>query len=402
MRPVPVTVVTGFLGAGKTTLVNRWLADAARGDVAVIVNEVGDVGIDGALLAARVRTLVEIAGGCVCCATQAELVRALGRLATSAPLPRRILIETSGAASPAGVLRAITSGGADGNRALDGVITVVDAARVDLLAEHDLAIEQVGYADVVVLSRDDACDPGQRAHAAEVVAAWSGAALVVSARRGELAARSFARLEALLDRRRADFAVPPAALPSQREHAYESVSLALEGSVDEERFADFMETELSRFAGRLLRTKGILGGRGNRRAHDRAGGGRPGGGDLRRSMGSRAAHEPPGRRRLWTRSGGAHRRLRAVRGPTAGSSVSSRATGDVAAAGRRRALPNQALLARHELVGVIEERKMPRPVSRRGRGRRGCARRSSRRAPPVSSEASAARNGRCSSAAAPA
>lgn len=163
--PVPVTVITGFLGAGKTTLVNAWLEQIPRGEVAVIVNELGDVGIDGALLAARVRTLVEIAGGCVCCATQADLVRALGDVASASPRPRRILVETSGAASPAGVLRAISAGGPRETHRLDGVITVVDATRVDSLRSHDLALEQLGYADVVVLSRVEACDEDARRRA---------------------------------------------------------------------------------------------------------------------------------------------------------------------------------------------------------------------------------------------
>ena len=256
---VPVTVVTGFLGAGKTTLVNRWLADVPHGDVAVVVNEHGDVGIDGAILAARVRTLVEITGGCVCCSTQAELVRALEELASSPAPPKRILVETSGAASPAGVLRAISVGGArSGSHVLDGVVTVVDATRVDALAAHDLAIEQVGYADVVVLSRADICDLEGRARARDLVAAHNGAAFTVTAARGEIEDPSLATLEALLDRRRADFAPTRAAPAAQARHVYESVSLVLDGEVDGERFADFMESELARFAGRLFRTKGIL------------------------------------------------------------------------------------------------------------------------------------------------
>ncbi|CAN5918179.1 GTP-binding protein [soil metagenome] len=256
--PVPVTVVTGFLGAGKTTLVNRWLADVPRGDVAVVVNEHGDIGIDGALLAARVRTLVEITGGCVCCSTQAELVRALEQLASSPSPPSRILVETSGAASPAGVLRAISGSARSGTHVLDGVVTVVDATRVDALATHDLAIEQVGYADVVVLSRADRCDLEACARAREVVAAHNGAAFAVTAAHGELEDPALATLEALLDRRRADFA-PARAVPAAGvSHVYESVSLALDGDVDEERLADFMESELARFAGRLFRTNGIL------------------------------------------------------------------------------------------------------------------------------------------------
>lgn len=255
---VPVTIVTGFLGAGKTTLVNRWLADVARGDIAVIVNEHGEIGIDGLLLAARVRTLVEIAGGCVCCSTQAELVRALERLASASAPPKRILVETSGAASPAGVLRAISLGTKRGSYLLDGVITVVDATRLDSLAAHDLAIEQTGYADIVVLSRADLCGDAARSHAIEWAATHNGAAFIVTSSRGNLEDSALGTLEALLAQRRADF-LPPRNVPSTpATHVYESVSLVVNGELDGERFGDFMESELARFAGRLLRTKGIL------------------------------------------------------------------------------------------------------------------------------------------------
>ncbi len=252
---VPVTVVTGFLGAGKTTLVNRWLADVSRGDVAVIVNEHGTVGIDGELLAARVRTLVEITGGCVCCKTQGELVRALHDLASREPRPKRILVETSGAASPAGVLRAIASGGGTGTFTLDGVVTVVDAGRLEVLTHEELAIEQIGYADVVVLSRADTCSRDALDRAEGRVAAQNGAAAITCAARGEV--RGASTLDALLALRHADF-VHTAPTEVTHHHAYESVSLTLDGDVDGERFADFVETEVARFSGRLLRTKGIL------------------------------------------------------------------------------------------------------------------------------------------------
>ncbi len=254
--PLPVTVVTGFLGAGKTTLVNHWLAGFARGDVAVIVNEIGDVGIDGELLAARARTIVEITGGCICCASQAELVRALDEIASSATPPQRVLVETSGAASPAGVLRAIAGGGRDGAFALDGVITVVDAKRVDAVCKHDLALEQIGYADVVVLSRVDACDPAALAHATDVIALHNGATVLVEGARGVVP--TAASLDELLALRSKDLAAPREVPRVPATHVYESVSLSIDGEVDGDRFAEFVESVLAPFAGRLFRTKGIL------------------------------------------------------------------------------------------------------------------------------------------------
>ena len=256
--PLPVTVVTGFLGAGKTTLVNAWLAGIARGDVAVIVNEHGRIGIDGELLAARARTVVEITGGCICCTTQAELVRALDELAATAAPGGRVLVETSGAASPAGVLRAIAAGGPEGTFALDGVITVVDASRVDAVCRHDLALEQIGYADIVVLSRIDACDAEVVDHARAVVAAHNAAAAVVGGARGVVPAA--ATLDELLALRRTDL---PAPRPSSAAHAhshrvYASVSLSIDGEVDGDRFADFVDSELAPIGGRLFRTKAIL------------------------------------------------------------------------------------------------------------------------------------------------
>ncbi len=257
---IPVTVVTGFLGAGKTTLVNAWLAGYARGEVAVVVNEVGSVGIDGELLADRVRTLVEITGGCVCCRTQGELVSALERLADAVPAPLRVVVETSGAASPSGVLRALAVGGERGAFLLDGVVTVVDAARVDRVFEHDLAIEQVACADVVVLSRAESCDARAFADAEARVAEHAGAAIVLRSQNGVVTEVEVATLEALLARARARDTFPPRrdVASVRADHVYETVSLTLVGDVDGERFADFVEGVLGRVSGRIFRTKGIV------------------------------------------------------------------------------------------------------------------------------------------------
>jgi G3E family GTPase len=252
---IPVTVVTGFLGAGKSTLVQKWLAELPRNETAVIVNERGEVGIDGELLAAHVARLREITGGCVCCKTQAELASALDELSGTTPRPRRILVETSGAASPAGVIRALGGGWARERLVLDGVITVIDVMRAKRALEFDVAVEQLGFADVVVLSHVD--EAGEASSGVDVdalqesLARHAPAALIVRSARG-VTPSSFLELLA----QRVD------ALHIVREgsgHAsIEAVSLVLDTELDEDRFGDWVEGALGSVEARILRVKGIL------------------------------------------------------------------------------------------------------------------------------------------------
>lgn len=263
MEPtICVTVVTGALGAGKTTLLNRWLGAYARGDAAVIVNEFGDVGVDGELLAERVKELVELTGGCLCCTTQADLVRALLDLSTRDPAPRRVFIETSGIASPAGVVRSITRGPVSRRMRLDGVVTVLDATRLHRLGESLLMAEQAAYADVIVLSRADAVtDEAARAEAVSVVTRYNPAAAVAWASRGAPIEEGDGDLDAILARRVDDFSAPWVFMrsdASSHERGIESVSLTLDGAVDSDRFSDWVESQVALLGGRLMRMKGIV------------------------------------------------------------------------------------------------------------------------------------------------
>lgn len=257
---IPVTVVTGFLGAGKSTLVEAWLRalpDEGR-ETAVIVNERGEVGIDGALLAARVARLREITGGCVCCTTQVELALALKELAESAPAPQRILVETSGAATPAGVVRALTRGAARERCRLDGIVTVVDASRLARTLRFPLTVEQLGFADVVVLSHTDACDAAAVARAADEAGRHAPGAVVARGVRGAVEVDGQAvDLLGLLARRAEVLRVfPDGALHDPA--GIDAVSLVYDGDLEEERFADWVEAALGAVEARILRIKGIL------------------------------------------------------------------------------------------------------------------------------------------------
>src|SRR5208337_3931748 len=159
---VPCTIVTGFLGAGKTTLIRHVLANARGRRLAVIVNEFGDVGIDGEILkgcgdaACPEENIVELANGCLCCTVADEFVAALDTILSRQPAIEHIVIETSGLALPKPLVQAFHWPAIKSRVTVDGVVVVVDgAALADGRVAHDLnALAEQRVADTA-LSHDD-------------------------------------------------------------------------------------------------------------------------------------------------------------------------------------------------------------------------------------------------------
>lgn len=159
MAPIPVTLITGFLGAGKTTLVNELLRTPGPRRLGVLVNELGDVGIDGELMGEEADGVVELTSGCLCCSVRGELSDSLTSMARIEPPPDGIVVETTGLADPGPVIDTVAW--LPDLLRLDALVTVADARTcLRLLDDPELgeARRQVELASTIVVSKSDLVD----------------------------------------------------------------------------------------------------------------------------------------------------------------------------------------------------------------------------------------------------
>jgi G3E family GTPase len=260
MQTIRTTVLTGFLGAGKTTLLNRILTNPATGQVAVIVNEFGEIGIDGQLVTPTAETIIELNNGCVCCTVRSDLIEALGRLLGSGISFDRVVIETSGLADPAPVIQSF---GLDdvfrARLALDAIVTVVDTRHLALQIEHDEAREQIAFADVILLNKVD-LEPPPRVDAVEQeIRRLNPLARIHRTRDCDVA------LNHVLDVGAFDLknvlAIDPALLGEHdHEHAEDigCVAIRRPGGMDDLKFNRWINTLVFAKGRDLLRVKGVL------------------------------------------------------------------------------------------------------------------------------------------------
>jgi cobalamin biosynthesis protein CobW len=245
---VPCSIITGFLGAGKTTLVRHVLETVRGRRLAVIVNEFGDVGIDGEILkgcgveSCTEDRVVELSNGCICCTVADDFVPALESLLSLDEPPEHILIETSGLALPKPLVQAFNWPAIASRVTVDGVIAVVDGAAVaagrfaddpeallrqrseDTSVDHDNPLEEVYEdqllcADLIVLNKADLMSAEDRARvASEIRAAVPRAVKVVEAQGGQLDDKVLLGIGAAAE---SDIAARPSHHDNEAEHDHD-------------------------------------------------------------------------------------------------------------------------------------------------------------------------------------
>src|SRR5262245_25473469 len=189
LKKIPVTVISGFLGAGKTTLVNHVLTHHTNVNIGVIVNEFGEVGIDGDLIIADEEALIEIRNGCICCTVRTDLVAGVKLLLERSDLKLdRLIVETSGLADPAPVLQTFLADTELLTRVeLESVVTLVDAAHFQRQLDDPIAREQIAFADLIVLNKVDLVEPDALAPLERVLHAINPFAAILRATNSEIA-----------------------------------------------------------------------------------------------------------------------------------------------------------------------------------------------------------------------
>ncbi|MCA1667124.1 MAG: GTP-binding protein [Thermomicrobia bacterium] len=165
---IPATILTGFLGSGKTTLLNHILAANPGLRIAIIVNELGDVGIDGGLIEQTdpggQSDIVELTAGCICCTIRGDLLIGLRRILQRDEPPEYLIIETTGIADPLPVAQTLFIPGLTQIVRLDGIVTLVDADQVrGQVHASEMVATQIEFANMILLNKVDLVTPGDLA-----------------------------------------------------------------------------------------------------------------------------------------------------------------------------------------------------------------------------------------------
>lgn len=154
MSPIPITLVTGFLGAGKSTFINRIIAENPRVRYGIIVNEFGDVALESEIIEADEDAILELSNGCMCCVVRTDLIKAVEALLDESNRIEHILVEASGLSDPVRIAQTFIENSAEGRVSFDSILCLVDVENfLETEAHWYIVSSQLNYADFVLLTK---------------------------------------------------------------------------------------------------------------------------------------------------------------------------------------------------------------------------------------------------------
>ena len=263
-----VTVLTGFLGAGKTTLVNHILSTDHGRRIAVIVNEVGEIGIDGDLIVSSDEEVIEMANGCVCCtlSVRNDLAATIRMLLARSEPPDYVVIETSGVADPVPVTQALFVEELADRIAVDGIVTMVDAKHVEAHLDafgpdrpDSRVVDQILCADRIVLNKTDLVDADALRNTEVRLREFNNTAPVIRSCYSRVDPDEILGIEA--------FGGSPASAGGgfledtythSRDPGMEAVSIEVAGELDGAKLTEWLENLTDSRSDDIYRIKGIL------------------------------------------------------------------------------------------------------------------------------------------------
>ncbi|MDE0289691.1 MAG: GTP-binding protein [bacterium] len=263
-----VTVLTGFLGAGKTTLVNHILSTDHGRRIAVIVNEFGEIGIDGELIVTSDEEVIEMANGCVCCtlSVRSDLTATIRKLMTRPEPPDYVVIETSGVADPVPVTQALFIDELADRIVVDGIVTMVDAKHVDAHLDafgperpDSRVVDQILCADRIVLNKIDLVEADALRNTEARISEFNNTAPVIRSCYSRVDPAQILGIQAFVGS-------PASAGDGFLEDTYihssdpglEAISLDVAGDLDETKVTEWLQNLTGRRSADIYRIKGIL------------------------------------------------------------------------------------------------------------------------------------------------
>ncbi|TPG57105.1 GTP-binding protein [Roseomonas nepalensis] len=249
--PVPVLLIAGFLGAGKTTAINHLLTAPHGKRLAAVVNDFGAINIDAELLAGSAEGMVALQNGCICCTLQGDLLRTLSPLLRRNPVPNGIVIETSDVSDPAEIVRSLLDPVIWREAALEAVLCLADAqalAERPATLDDALLLSQLRAGDIILMNKADTVSEGQRA-ALRGRLSMLPARTILETRHGDVPADLLFSEERFVPQAHATLPANRFATPG-----FESLSWTADRPLSLPRF----QAAISRLARLLVRAQGIL------------------------------------------------------------------------------------------------------------------------------------------------